>query len=250
MTYQKWVEATRGKVKGSWNFHKHLPNFDFFVILSSFATIFGNRGQTNYSAAGAYEDALAYHRRVRGYRATTLDLSIMRDIGVLAETGFTDSLRAWEKPYGIREAWFHALMERAIEGDMKGTVTPQIVTGLATGGSAIATGIDVPFYFDNARFSILSRTGIRSVQSSTATDSAPTYILVSQVASLKEATATITEALVKQVAKMLQIPTSEIGSSRFLHSYGIESLVVIEILNWALKEVQAGITEVTGSSVM
>ena len=41
---------------------------------------------------------------------------------------------------------------------------------------------------------------------------------------------------------MLQTPTSEIDMSRPLHSYGIDSLVAIEIVNWALRELKATLT--------
>jgi zearalenone synthase (highly reducing iterative type I polyketide synthase) len=78
MTYQEWVESTRPKVQGSWNLHCLLPKtLDSFVVLSSFAGIFGNRGQANYAAAGAYQDALAHFRRSKGLRSVTVDLGIM-----------------------------------------------------------------------------------------------------------------------------------------------------------------------------
>jgi NADPH:quinone reductase-like Zn-dependent oxidoreductase/NAD(P)-dependent dehydrogenase (short-subunit alcohol dehydrogenase family)/aryl carrier-like protein len=242
MTHQQWVESTRPKVQGTWNLHQHLPNVDFFITLSSFAAIFGNRGQSNYGAAGAYQDALAYLRRAQGQHATTLDIGIMRDIGVLAETGMTDSLREWEKPYGIRETEFLALMERAIDGDITGTTEPQVITGLATGGSAIAAGITPPFYLENPRFSIMASTGVHEGNSTAGSDSAAVHELVSQARSLEEAALAITEALVKQVAKMLQTAASEIDTGRFLHSYGIDSLVAIEIVNWALKQAKSTIT--------
>ena len=242
MTHDQWLEATRPKVQGSWNLHKNLPDVDFFISLSSFAAVFGNRGQGNYSAAGAYEDALAFHRRARGLHATTVDLGIMRDIGVLAETGITESLAAWEKPYGIRETEFHALMERAIDGDINGTTAPQVMTGLATGGSAITASIDAPFYLDSKRFSVMALTGTRNQTSSSSSDSVPTHTLIAAAESLEEASAAILNALVKQVAKMLQMPAEEIDVERFLHSYGIDSLVAIELMNWALKEFKSAVT--------
>ena len=239
MTYQQWTESTRPKVQGSWNLHQHLPKVDFFITLSSFAAIFGNRGQANYSAAGAYEDALAYYRRAHGQHATTLDLGIMRDIGVLAESGMTDSLREWEKPYGIPEPEFLALVEQAIAGDMAGTVAPQVLTGLATGGSALAAGISTPFYLENARFSIMAKTGVRGQSSESGQNSVSAQALVSEAKSFEEAAGHVLDALVKHIAKMLQTPAAEIDTSRFLHSYGIDSLVAIEIVNWALKEVKS-----------
>lgn len=244
MSYQQWTESTRPKVQGSWNLHKILQDVDFFVVLSSFAAVFGNRGQSNYAAAGAYQDALSHHRRAQGLHAVTVDVGIMRDIGVLAEKGMTESLKEWEEPYGIRALQFDALMQRIIAGDIAGNLSPQIMTGFATGGSAIAAGITMPFYLeDNARFSIMARTGLRAQSASGAKDDTlSTQILVASSTSLAEAAQYVMDALMDRVAKMLQCSRSEIDPSRFLHSYGIDSLVAIEIVNWALKEVKAQIT--------
>jgi len=245
MTYPQWSEATRAKVHGSWNLHKYFPNVDFFIMLSSIGAIFGNRGQSNYAAAGAFEDALAYHRRALGQHATTIDLGIMRGIGVLADTEtshveWSDNYREWEEPYGIREHEFHALMERII--DTKAITPPQVLTGLATGGSAISAGISTPFYLEDARFSIMASTGMRETASVAASDSIPAHTLISQAKSLDNAAGFVMESLVKQVAKMLQTSPSEIDTGRFLHSYGVDSLVAIEIVNWASREPQSTIT--------
>ena len=242
MSYQQWVECTRPKVQGSWNLHQQLPDVDFFITLSSFAAVFGNRGQSNYAVGGAYQDALSYYRRARGQQATTLDLGIMRDVGVLAENGMTDSLRQWERPYGIRETEFLALIERTIAGDMAGTSSPQILTGFATGGSVIAAGIETPYYLDNARFSIMARTGLSEQEVNTGDGTIAPYTLISQAKSLEEAGGHVLKALIDIVAKMLQTTASEIDPGRYLHTCGIDSLVAIEIINWALKEVKSVIT--------
>ncbi|KAI1174099.1 putative polyketide synthase [Nemania sp. FL0916] len=244
MTHQRWAESTRPKVQGSWNLHKYLPtDLDFFIILSSFTGVFGSRGQSNYAAAGAYEDALAYHRRERGQRATTIDLGLMRDIGVLAETGITDAFREWEEPYGIRETQFLALIERVIYHEMAADRSPQVITGLATGGSAISAGIEKPYYLDDARFSIMAHLGLDGKVSTAATyDALPTYSLISQARSLQEASDGVLVALVKQVAKILQTEPSEIDTNKFLHSLGIDSLVAVEIVNWIVRETKSTIT--------
>lgn len=246
MDHQAWSESTRPKVQGSWNLHTYLPkDLDFFIILSSFTGVFGSRGQSNYSSAGAYQDALAYHRRALGRHSTTIDLGLMRDIGVLAESGMTDAFRDWEKPYGIREGEFLALIERVIDRDVSGTSDAQVVTGLATGGSAIQAGIDPPYYLDDSRFSILARTGLRD-SDSTSTGAkgsdVSAHILISKATTMQEAIASVQEAFVKQVAKMLQTDPSEVDTSRFLHSYGFDSLVAIEIVNWVMKETKSIIT--------
>lgn len=244
MTHNAWAESTRPKVQGSWNLHTHLPeDLDFFITLSSFTGVFGSRGQGNYSAAGAYEDALAHHRRSRGRRATTIDLGLMRDVGVLAETGMTDNFREWEKPYGIREAEFHALIERVIDRDTAAAFPPQVVTGLATGGSASLAGINMPYYLDDPRFSIMARTGLRDGASGAGSgDGAAAHALISRAKTFQEAAGAVLDALVKQVARMLQTDPSEVDTDRFLHSYGFDSLVAVEIVNWVMKETKSAIT--------
>ncbi|KAI6092718.1 PKS01 highly reducing polyketide synthase [Hypoxylon rubiginosum] len=245
MTHHQWVESTQPKVQGTWNLHNALPDVDFFVMLSSFAGIFGNRGQSNYAAGCAFQDQVAHYRRSRGRHALSLDVGLMRDIGVLAEKGITESLRDWEVPYGIRGAEFLDIMRLVIAGDASGALaTPQVMTGFATGGSAVAAGIDQPFYLEDAKFAIMAQTGVREQAAaglgSGNADSVQN--LVAGCASANEAAEHVTTALVNRVSKMLQTPSSEIDTARALHSYGIDSLVAIEIVNWALKELRSQIT--------
>ncbi|GJC84088.1 reducing polyketide synthase rdc5 [Colletotrichum liriopes] len=146
MSYNQWVESTLPKVQGTSNLSAVLPDVDFFVSLSSFAGVFGNRGQANYAAGNCYQDALArYRRRTLGLKAGfTIDVPIMRGIGVLAETGMLDSLRDWEIPYGIGEAEFHHIMQLAIRRDMNlepDQSSHQMILGIATGASAREAGI-------------------------------------------------------------------------------------------------------------
>jgi NADPH:quinone reductase-like Zn-dependent oxidoreductase len=241
MTHRDWVEATRPKVQGSWNLHNQLKEVDFFITLSSFAAVIGNRGQGNYAAAGAYEDTLSYYRRARGMHAVTIDLGIMRDIGVLAENGMVDAFRDWEKPYGMCVADFHALIKQAMFGDINQDIAPQILTGIATGGSAIDAGIASPFYLEDARFAIMAATDLE-MNCADGGGLVSTENRISQAGSLEEASQVVEEVLVLRIAQILQTPTSEIDTGRFLHSYGIDSLVAIEVVNWALKEIKSSIT--------
>ena len=91
--------------------------------------------------------------------------------------------------------------------------------------------INTPYYLDDARFSILARTSLRDNGYATASgDDVPAHALISQAKSLQDAAGAVLEALVKQVASMLQTDPSEIDTSGFLHSFGIDSLVAIEIV--------------------
>lgn len=250
MTHAQWTESTRPKVQGTWNLHQQIPSAGFFITLSSFAGVFGSRGQANYAAAGAYEDALARYRDAQGRPSITLDLGIMCDVGVLAEKGITDYLREWEAPFGIHEPEFHALVKSAIVATTQspGRSPVQIPTGLATARSAQAAGIGRPFYFDDARFSMLAqmRTSSATSQPSSSSDaSAEKPSVQTQLAhthSISEAADVVQAVLVERIAKTLQSAVSEIDPARPLHSYGVDSLVAVEMVKWMFKTLNAKVT--------
>ncbi|KAK4695141.1 hypothetical protein P7C71_g2555, partial [Lecanoromycetidae sp. Uapishka_2] len=244
MTHDQWTSSLRPKVQGSWNLHTHLPHdLDFFIILSSFAGIFGNRSQSNYAAAGAYQDSLARYRRAQGLKAVTVDLPVMRDVGVIAEKGASDYLAEWEIPFGMRENELHALMTKIIASEMKnsGQIPAQIINGLVTGESARAAGIRRPFYFDDARFSKLAEHGASAEPQSNGGRLSLREQL-GDVDSVASAGRAVTDALVARVAKSLQNDPSEIDQGRPLHSYGVDSLVGVEIANWVFRETKVTVS--------
>jgi len=245
LTYQQWVHGLEPKVQGSWNLHVLLPqNLDFHVTLSSFVGLFGGRSQSSYSAGSVFQDALAFHRRSLGLKAVTVDLGIMRDVGRLAEHGSTDFIQEWKEPFGIREYEFHGLMKKIIVAEVANTgkTPPQIITGLPTGASAQAAGIRRPYYFDDPRFTILAETRIsQKDHDSSPHISSKRAMLFEQVAkekTLADAAKVITEALVARVAKSLQTTISEIDERQSLYTYGIDSLVAVEILDWIFKQMK------------
>ena len=248
MTHGQWSASLRPKVLGTHNLDVLLPeNIDFFIILSSFAGIFGNRSQSNYAAANTYQDALAQQRHELGLKAVTVNLGIMRDVGVLAQEGATGYLKEWEIPFGIREREFHSLMRMVIAGEacgQKSTVPTQIITGFPTGGMAHSSGIRRPFFFDDPRFSELAAAGFENI-----TDDVPSpaeakssgtkvalRFLIAEADSIAKGSDAMTEAMVARVARSLSTSTSEINADKPLHAYGVDSLLAVEIVNWVYHE--------------
>ncbi len=82
------IEAMRNvatpKVQGAWNLHEGTRGLglDFFVLYASAASILGSPGQSNYSAANAFLDALAHERRARGLPALAVDWGPFSQIGL------------------------------------------------------------------------------------------------------------------------------------------------------------------------
>jgi acyl transferase domain-containing protein/acyl carrier protein len=74
-TSEKFSKVFSAKIKGAWNLHQLSDSIelDFFVCFSSIASIVGWAGQSNYAAANAFMDSLAYRRRVQGKSALTIN---------------------------------------------------------------------------------------------------------------------------------------------------------------------------------
>lgn len=241
MTHREWTESIRPKVQGTWNLHQNLPEVDFFVTLGSFTNIIGNRGQGNYVAGCAFQDAVAHFRRANGMRAVTIDVGVVRNAGVLAEQGMTNTLRDFETPYGLDEHELLNLIKMAIAGSESGTAPPQILTGLATGGSATAAGVDA-WYLSDPKFAIMAKIGARQAVGGSQQQDTSVHAQLVAAKTPAEAAAVVLQGLASRVAEVLHTDPSEIDEHRFLHTYGIDSLVSIQIVDWALKSCESRIT--------
>lgn len=245
MSHDQWTRSIRPKVQGSWNLHSLLPeDLDFFIMLSSFAALFGNRSQANYAAGGAYQDALAHYRHGLGRKAVSVDLGVMRDIGVIAEKGSTDYLKEWELPFGMREKEFRALMIEIIAGEAAGDAsTGQIIHGLLNRKLVQAAGVRTPFYFSDPRFSRLIGSGTQDgTTTAPMTEAAPLRDRLAHAKNPSEAGELIHDALLARVAKLFQVDVSEIDDGKPLHRYGVDSLVGVEIANWIFQETKVKVS--------
>ena len=253
MTYEEWMIPLRPKVQGTWNLHKYFGHerpLDFMIFCSSTAGVCGNPSQAQYAAGNTYQDTLARYRRAQGLKAVSVNLGIMRDVGVLAETG-SHSLKVWEEVLGIREPAFHALMKSLINrqqrkgGAREDDACPaQVCTGLGTADILATHGLARPAYFKDPRFGPLAVTSILSTTGGARDGAAAVSFAarLSEVSNDKDpasAANIITNALVQKTAEILRIPPSEVDPSLPLYHYGVDSLVALEVRNWITREMKA-----------
>ncbi|TVY75995.1 Highly reducing polyketide synthase azaB [Lachnellula suecica] len=245
MSFQEWEQCTKPKVQGSWNLHDALPRgMDFFILLSSVSGIFGNPGQGNYAAGNTYQDALAQYRVSQGEKATALDLGIVLSDGFLADnTHILDRLLRQGVMLPLAQDELYALFDYYCDPS-RTFPTPadaQVVTGLDLPGKIQARGKEVPYALRQPLFRKLHQIESPVESTSAAQQSLNYKTQFAAAGTLAEAGLLISEALKRKLSLVLGIPSDAIELSNRVESYGVDSLVAVELRNWLAKEMSADV---------
>ncbi|KAI1348949.1 hypothetical protein F5Y01DRAFT_290832 [Xylaria sp. FL0043] len=263
MSYASYMAVINPKVRGALSLHKALGNaqLDFFIMTSSVSAVLGNMGQSNYSAANSFLDALARHRTSAGLAATSLALPMVLDVGVVAEDDAIEASLMRKGLYGISEEE----MLRGIEQAMTMKSEPQssgssplavsmhshLVMGMEAreiGGaiSAIKAENADLFWLNNARFCHLRA----AVEADAARGSSgsedqvgvheqgfATVLEAAQSQGPEAVVAVIATHIMQRMSGILMIPVDDFevdGPS--LGSYGLDSMIGAEMRSWLFKE--------------
>lgn len=262
MTHAEWQAAIVPKVNGSRNLDQMLPaGLDFFIMLSSVVGIHGSAGQSNYAAGGTYQDALARSRVQRGERAIVLDLGWMASDGIIAESEFlTKTFETAGLMMPIDSAEYLALLDyycRPEAVESRDPHTCQMIVGLETPSGLQAKGADVPALLQRSTFrhmhcvSIDYGHGTNSGEASNQSNAAKNWAVAFMSArSLADANDIVVEGLVQKLSRALSIPPIDIETVRPLHSYGVDSLLAVELRSWFAKEFKSDVAvfEIMGAS--
>ena len=247
MSLPDFKAAVKPKAQGSWNLHIHLPkSMDFFLLLSSTGGVLGSRGQSNYAAGNTYQDALARYRITHGQKCISLDLGMVLSVGFAAERReITESLKG-SGYRGIREAEFHAMLEHLCDPSLQlqSSLGTQIVTGLETPKSMKSRGfIDKLYWMRKPLFrNLLQMGGIEAASSQASTGHLDYETLIKSAGTQDNAGRVICQALVKKLSKSLSIPEEDIDTRKPIHTFGVDSLVAVEIRYWLMKEMKADLS--------
>ncbi len=97
----RFRQATAAKLDGTWNLHIQTLQqpLEHFVLFSSFASLVGNPGQSNYVAANAFLDAMAAYRRCLGLPALAINWGRLSEVGYVARH---DEVAHYLQRVGIR----------------------------------------------------------------------------------------------------------------------------------------------------
>jgi 1-acyl-sn-glycerol-3-phosphate acyltransferase len=89
LNHERMRTVLAPKIAGAWNLHTltSQEDLDFFVLFSSSASVLGTPAQGSYSAANAFLDALAFHRRALGLPGLAINWGWLSGTGYVARHG-------------------------------------------------------------------------------------------------------------------------------------------------------------------
>lgn len=249
MSFEDWQAAIRPKVQGSWNLHQTLPrDLDFFVMLSSVAGIFGNRGQSNYAAGNTFQDALAAFRVSRGLNASSINLGSVSSVGWVAENRSSMRTHTATLFELLREEEVHGAIEFLIDTRYKKTNNDndtiphsQLVLGLPAAQMCRQNGIPPPTYLNYSLFTHLRTTATVKAAETGEQKTINTAALLAATSNKDDAVTVVSNGLVERLSSLLATPTSELDPRRFGFG-GIDSLVAMEFRSWIVKELKADVS--------
>lgn len=251
MAYDDWTAVVKPKVQGTWNLHQALSQspLDFFIALSSVAGAVGNRGQAAYAAANVFLDAFCQYRKANGQPATSLDLTAVTGVGYLADNKEREAevLRNLGGETLV-EKEVMALLGAAILGETSKTCGDHCITGLHLGPSTISN-----FWATDAKFKHLLDAAAGQGDGGAGSGAIPLPQALKQATSAEEALQAVYDALVIKLAAVLMLSPDEMSPTHSVQSYGLDSLVAIEIRNWIARETEANVQVLellTSSSLM
>lgn len=241
MTYEQYTSAILPKVQGSLNVANALTtDVDFFVMLSSSAAIIGNRGQANYSAANAFLDSFAKYLVRQGIPATSVSLGSVLSVGWLSENYIPVSLS-----YGtITEERLLAILEYHMDPRWAAgasTTTCHTVAGIRSAADFRQHSLPLPGFMSAPLFSHLMET-TASVKSKAKANDVPLSTSLKAAASRNEAVSLIVSAIVAKLSRTMLISPEKLETTRSMVSYGVDSLVAVDLRSWFKKELAMNVT--------
>lgn len=242
MTLSQWDLAIKAKVNTAWNLHRLLPkDLDFFILLSSLAGVVGQMATANYAAGCTFQDALARYRVEHSQKAVSIDIGWMRDIGIVAETAaFQRQRLAAEDMQQIDGRELLALLTLVCDPTAP-PMTPeqsQILLGLRTPADFLAKGQTPPALLERPLFAAFSRLA-GTEAAAKAGQAADPAALFRAAADGEEKVQVVISALVAKLARAMSISPEDVELSKPLSSYGVDSLMAVELRNWIRRDFAA-----------
>lgn len=232
MTHEKWQATLQPKVTGTLNLQAVLgDSLDFFIILSSQAGVTGSKGQGNYSAAGAFQDAFARNLSSFKVPVYSIDLGAVRSVGFAFENvGATShATQQGAKLFNIEELL--ALLDYAIRNPIpKDAESAQLVLGgiERTNPNSGNNFTERP----DPKFSHIWSRLFHKESHNHQTSQVDVRLGILEAETWDEAVVAVQVAVINKLSRLLAMQVEEISPDRSVSSYGTDSLIAVELRNW------------------
>ena len=243
MTSEKFNVPLLTKMYGTQHLSEVFSNspLDFFIMLSSLSGIVGSRGQANYAAGNAFQDAFAQGQANSKTHYMSLDL------------GMIEGSSAYENDEGrarienlLRQGWlsikseeFTRTLDYAISpsAHRDGCKQAMIEIDRTSLNKAVnATPTTRSGMFVHVRGSVDDQK--RNESTATAQNRKKNIKDARSLAEVHEAFST---AIVRQLSNLIVLDSAKISEELPLMSYGLDSLTAIEFKNWFAQELDTAI---------
>ncbi|CAG9950403.1 unnamed protein product [Clonostachys rosea f. rosea IK726] len=255
MSLDEWQRTLSVKVAGTKNLWDTLTSrnedgtLDFFIMLSSMASIIGNPGQSNYAAGNSYQDVFARTLAAEGHNVVALNVPMMNDAGMVATKPLL-------MEYLFNIGWSHMSAEeliaaidyysRPVGPDNKETLAKQaqVVPRLWLPKYSAVEGASQPEWQHEPRFNHMilhnGEDGGNAGKQGCGKGSAASALSAAKTQS--EAEQIVLDALLEKLSKVLSVDLAELDPARPMHTYGVDSLVAVELRTWMTKEIGSDVS--------
>jgi acyl transferase domain-containing protein/acyl-CoA synthetase (AMP-forming)/AMP-acid ligase II/pimeloyl-ACP methyl ester carboxylesterase/acyl carrier protein len=225
LTADKLESVMSPKIQGAWNLH-HLSldlSLDFFINFSSVASLLGSAGQGNYGAANGYLDSFASYRHSLNLPALTINWG-----------GFD---------VGMTELKQHSLSASGIElinvHDGINLLGELINYPLSQLGVMKIDWAKIAQKFPNLSASPYLSHIIAKIDQKTFTNQAVNNLFTELTqADSEERAILLVDYLTKAIATILNLPPEKINPDESLLDLGMDSLMVMEAINYLKTDLQ------------
>ncbi|KAI8253821.1 Highly reducing polyketide synthase alt5 [Colletotrichum sp. SAR 10_77] len=253
MSVKDYMTCVDPKLQGSLNLQEMLPStMDFFVLLSSFAGLIGEPGEANYAAGNTYQDSLARHLVSKGQKAVAIDLGMMGSIGYVAESLDRAAQLEHIGLDAMRPHELYNILDEVCDPSLPlpSTLESQAVFGVPKFQDPRSLNGRTPLWKRDPIFIHLrpSDDNSEQVNGDLGDETLSCRRLLSSAESPEAAVEVVIQGLAQKIWNILKADV-QVDPSAPLHSYGVDSLVAIELRSWIVNEMGAEMTifELMGS---
>ncbi|KAH7558493.1 hypothetical protein BM1_04630 [Bipolaris maydis] len=244
-TAKTWAESLSAKVEGTINLSESsFPDLDFFILLSSIDGIAGAPALSGYCASNTFLDAFARSLAHSGRPAISIDVGVTASEGVVAESEHVAVLhrRLGLRQYTVDE--FLAIVNFAMTNCLAGKPkNAQIICGIKHEVMDSSHEDTSQRYRDPKFLHIYTSTFDHRHQTSGGRENISDIQAALQTVKTPEMAKGLTwRALRAKVAQLLVLSEKELHPARSVASYGMDSLVSVELQNWMSKFLSAQIS--------